>query len=180
MIAIRPLTLPRSIPHAAAPAGSPPAGRLLLAAALALALGGCASMDEPAGAPDVAPAVPGQARPDGSVRIDTEDARVAQLWSAAEQSVSQGATDEALEHLYAALELDQENALLWSRAAELQMDRSEPSIAETFAIKSNAFAIDNRALLYRNWLIIEHARTMRGDLLGIRSAHRRVQQYQYQ
>jgi len=160
----------------------PFAPRLLtpLSGLLVLALAGCATMEEPAVAPELPPAVPDQTRPDGSVRVDTEDARIAQLWSAAEQSASQGATDEALEHLYAALELDQANPLLWSRAAELQLDRSEAAIAETFAVKSNAFAADNQALLYRNWLIIEHARTMRGDLLGIRSAHRKVQQYQYQ
>jgi len=145
-----------------------------------LVLGGCASMEQPAVAPEQAPPVPGAPRPDGSVRVDTEDARVAQLWSAAEQSVLQGQPDAALEHLYAALELDKENALLWSRAAELQLDREEAAVAETFAARSNAFSADNAALQHRNWLIIEHARTMRGDLLGQRSAHRRVQQYQYQ
>jgi len=35
-------------------------------------------------------------------------------------------------------------------------------------------------LLYRNWLIIEHARSMRGDLLGVRSARKQVQLYRYQ
>ncbi len=37
----------------------------------------------------------------------------------------------------------------------------------------------NTPLLHRNWLIIEHARSMRGDLLGVRSAHKKVQEYQY-
>ena len=143
--------------------------------------GGCASLDEPdAAGRDSTVVIPDQTLPDGSVRVDTEDARVAQLWSAAEQSHSQGNDDAALEQLFRALEHDPQNALLWSRAAELQLDNDQPSLAETFAIKSNAFAIENRGLQYRNWLIIEHARNVRGDLLGVRSAHRQVQQYQYQ
>ena len=62
----------------------------------------------------------------------------------------------------------------------MQLDNLEAAQAENFAIKSNTFAGDNTALLYRNWLIIEHARDLRGDLLGVRSAHKKVQQYQYQ
>jgi len=143
-----------------------------------VSLAGCAGTNGGQEPPRITPRA--ATLPDGSVRVDTEDARIAQLWSAAEQSVLQGQPDAALEHLYAALELDKENALLWSRAAELQLDREEAAVAETFAARSNAFSADNAALQYRNWLIIEHARTMRGDLLGTRSAHRRVQQYQYQ
>lgn len=147
-----------------------------------VALAGCASLDEPPveRMPDSAMALPGETLPDGSVRVDTEDARIAQLWSAAEDAVLSGQDEQALTHLFSALEIEPQNAMLWSRAAELQLDNDEAAIAETFAVKSNAFAGDNRGLQYRNWLIIEHARTMRGDLLGVRSAHRKVQQLQYQ
>ena len=143
---------------------------------LALALGACATLPPPDSTPPVAPSA---ALPDGSVRADTDDARVAQLWSAAEQSRADGDDAAALEHLYDALEMDPRNGLLWSRAAEIQLDNEQPAQAENFAVKSNAFAGGNAALLYRNWLMIEQARDMRGDLLGVRSAHRKVQQYQY-
>ena len=128
-----------------------------------------------------APAVaPSAQLPDGSIRVDTEDPQIARLWSAAEEARLQGNDAAALEHLYEALEVNPQNSLLWSRAAEVQLDNLEAAQAENFAIKSNTFAGDNTALLYRNWLIIEHARDLRGDLLGVRSAHKKVQQYQYQ
>jgi hypothetical protein len=125
----------------------------------------------------VAPIV---SRPDGSVKGNTDYGKVAELWAAAEEARANDQDTIALELLYDALEVNPQNALLWSRAAEIQLDSLEAALAENYATKSNAFADDNRPLLYRNWMIIEHARNMRGDLLGVRSAHKKVQQYQYQ
>lgn len=149
----------------------------LVAASAAVA--GCASAPPEQALPQAPVTTSGSARPDGSVRGDTEDARIAQLWSAAQEAYSKDDEVAALERLYEALEIDPGNGLLWSRAAEIQLDAEEPVQAENFAIKSNNFAGANNALLYRNWLIVEHARRMRGDLLGVRSAHRKVQQFQY-
>lgn len=123
---------------------------------------------------------PISARPDGSVRVDTQDQNVAKLWAAAEKARGENRLTIALELLYEAMELDPQNSLLWSRAAEIQLDSLEPALAENYAVRSNSWAGDNKPLLYRNWLIIEHARSMRGDLLGVRSAHKNVQLYQYQ
>lgn len=120
------------------------------------------------------------ARPDGAVRVDTGIAEVAKLWAASETAREQGQAEVALELLYEALEIDGSNSLLWSRAAELQLDVVEPALAEKYAMRSNTSASENRQLLYRNWLIIEHARSMRGDLLGVRSARKQVQLYRYQ
>ena len=117
--------------------------------------------------------------PDGSVRVDTGNERIAELWLAAEEARRVDNADAALASLFEALELDPRNGLLWSRAAEIQLDNGKPAEAESFAVKSNVYAGDNTTLLYRNWLMIEQARDMRGDLLGVRSAHKRVQQYQY-
>lgn len=150
------------------------------AALLAALLAGCATDGRDARAPGPAPVISGETLPDGSVRGETTDARIAQLWSASQQSLAEQDDPQALEYLYQALELDPQNSLLWSRAAEIQLDNDQPAQAENFAVKSNTFAGENRGLLYRNWLIIEHARNMRGDLLGVRSANRKVQQYQYQ
>lgn len=142
-------------------------------------LSSCAYL-QPQESEEVQAVAPSAQLPDGSIRVDTEDAKIAQLWSAAEQARQQGNDAEALEYIYDALEMSPQNSLLWSRAAELQLDNLEAAQAENFAIKSNMFAGDNSALLYRNWLIIEYARDLRGDLLGVRSAHKKVQQYQYQ
>ena len=131
------------------------------------------------------PAVPpppasARAQLDGSIRYDTEDQRVAELWSAAEDARRQNNDPAALDLLYQALDISPENSLLWSRAAELQLDNDQALQAENLALKSNAFAGDNSVILHRNWLIIEHARSLRGDLLGVRSARKRVQELQYQ
>ncbi len=115
-----------------------------------------------------------------AARGDTTDAKVANLWTSAEEARLAGNDKVALDLLYQALDLDPQSPLLWSRAAELQLSNLEAALAESYATKSNAFATDDdQMLLYRNWLIIEHARKMRGDLLGVRSAHKKVQQYQY-
>lgn len=144
-----------------------------------LTLSGCESMKSTGNTESTA-VVPVLSRPDGSVREDTNDDSVARLWAAAEQARQEDKNTIALELLYQALEISPQSALLWSRAAEIQLDNLEAALAESYATKSNAFAIANNPLLYRNWLIIEHSRNMRGDLLGVRSAHKRVQQYQYQ
>lgn len=119
-------------------------------------------------------------RPDGIARGDTDDEKVARLWSSAEKARQTGQDATALKLVYEALDISPQNSLLWSRAAELQLDNLEAALAESYATKSNAFAgQDDRTLLYRNWLIIEQARQIRGDLLGVRSAHKKVQEYQY-
>ena len=118
--------------------------------------------------------------PDGSIRFDTRNEQVARLWMAAEKARQENRESIALELILQALDIDSSSALLWSRAAELQLDNLEAALAENYAVKSNSFAANNESLMYRNWLIIEHARSMRGDLLGVRSAHKKVQQYRYQ
>lgn len=119
-------------------------------------------------------------RVDGVARGDTDDEKVARLWSSAEQARLSGQRTTALNMVYEALDIAPQNPLLWSRAAELQLENLEAALAESYATKSNAFAgVNDSTLLYRNWLIIEQARQIRGDLLGVRSAHKKVQEYQY-
>ncbi|MBX2882092.1 MAG: hypothetical protein KTR32_19235 [Granulosicoccus sp.] len=113
------------------------------------------------------------------IRYETKDARIAKLWSAAERARREGNTDLALQRLFDGIEIQPQNSLLWSRAAEIQLNNEQAALAENFAAKSNTFAGNNGSLLHRNWLIIEHARSLRGDLLGVRSAHKKVQEYQY-
>jgi len=124
------------------------------------------------------PAASSAAEPAG-VRYETKDARIAKVWAEAEQARRQGNTDLALRRLFEGIEIQPQNSLLWSRAAEIQLNNNQGALAENFAAKSNTFAGNNDSLLHRNWLIIEHARSMRGDLLGVRSAHKKVQEYQY-
>ncbi|MFK7889382.1 MAG: hypothetical protein AB8B63_01095 [Granulosicoccus sp.] len=144
-----------------------------------LLLSACASMQQtPAPVPTEAEAIV-TPRADGSVRFDTQNEQVARLWVASEKARQDKRLAIALELIYDALEISPRNSLLWSRAAELQLDNLEAAQAENYAVKSNTFAGNRKSLLYRNWLIIEHARSMRGDLLGVRNAHKKVQQYRY-
>ncbi len=137
---------------------------------------GCSSTKSPERAASL-PEAPIFTRPDGSVRTDTTNQEVAQLWASAESARAKDKPAVALELLYEALEIAPDNSLVWSRAAEIQLDNLEPALAEDFAVRSNSFASENRPLLHRNWLIIEHSRSMRGDLLGVRSARKEVEAY---
>lgn len=121
----------------------------------------------------------GQTLPDGSIRHDTDNARVAQLWSAAESAREENDLDSADTYIAEALTVKPQDPVLWSRAAELKLGKLELSLAENYAAKSLAYETENRVLMHRNWLIIEHARELRGDLLGVRDAHKMVQQYQF-
>lgn len=147
-----------------------------------LMLGACSSMgphgdDNKRVAPLVSSA--GQTLPDGSIRHDTDSARVAQLWSASESAREKKDIDGAEKYLLEALKLKPLDPVLLSRAAELKLIKLEPALAENLAAKSIAYSPENRTLMHRNWLIIEHARELRGDLLGVRDAHKMVQNYQY-
>lgn len=151
---------------------------LMLFAMIVAFLSSCAAMQESqGGAPK--PKSPANELPDGDIRFDTSDPRIVELWAASEQARRNQNRDQALRHLFEAIEISPENSLLWSRAAEIQLSNEQAALAENFAAKSNTYAGNNNTLLHRNWLIIEHARSLRGDLLGVRSAHKKVQEYQY-
>ncbi len=141
---------------------------------------GCQSTQQRTDAPVLAaPAVSAESQPSNGVRYETKDARIAKIWLEAEQARRSGNTDLALQRIFEGIDIQPQNSLLWSRAAEIQLNNEQAALAENFAVKSNTFAGNNDSLLHRNWLIIEHARSMRGDLLGVRSAHKKVQEYQY-
>lgn len=149
---------------------------LLLGTALLAGCGATGDTREPLKAPPMPVAT--DTRLDGSIRGDTDDPRVAQLWSAAEQARADGNDQEAMDRLAEGLEINPQNGLFWSRAAQIQLENASPAQAEKYATKANQYAGGNQALLLRNWLIIRHARNARGDLLGVRMADKRVQQYQ--
>lgn len=159
--------------------------RLFLLPMVLLVLQGCTAMSQTGGASnqplqsDVATLDADGTLADGSIRHDTDNARVAQLWVAAEKARASEDQETASRYILQAIEVAPQDGVLLSRAAELQLQMNQPVLAESYAVKSNAYSQTNRTLLLRNWLIIEHAREIRGDLLGVRSAHKKVQEYQY-
>lgn len=122
---------------------------------------------------------PGKTDHTGAIRHDVDSPRIAQLWAAAEKARLADNLEQAESYIQEALVIAPEDSVLWSRAAELKLTMLEPALAENYAGKSIAYAADNGTLLHRNWLIIEHARDLRGDLLGVRDAHKMVQRFQY-
>ncbi|MCB1754363.1 MAG: tetratricopeptide repeat protein [Gammaproteobacteria bacterium] len=141
-------------------------------------LGACSTTPEPSPL-RAEKSLPDYVNLDGSIRHDVEDQRVADLWRKSETERQQGQYDSALTFLNNALEIAPQDAVLWSRGAENYLAAGEHSLAENYASKSNFFAgAESRALQYRNWLIIKHAREQRGDLLGARNAQQMVLKYQ--
>ncbi len=116
---------------------------------------------------------------EGNIQHAIKDERVVQLWKKSETEFAKGQYENAIKHLNTALTHAGDDAVLWSRGAEMYLTVKENALAENYASKSNSFAsINSRALRYRNWLIIKHAREMRGDLLGVRTAQQKVLKYQ--
>lgn len=99
------------------------------------------------------------------------DENVARLWQESEILRRNGDIESARGKLQQAIVITPKDAVLWSRAAEIELTRKEHLRAENYAAKSNFLAtVGNRPLRYRNWLIIQRAREGRGDLLGAREA----------
>ena len=145
--------------------------------AIMLLLAACSSSPKSPQLPDKN--LPDYVGVDGSIHHEVRDERVADLWQKAETERQNGQVENALNYLNQALNLAPEDPVLWSRAAEIYLSIRENGRAENYASKSNAFAgPDSYSLQYRNWLIIRHAREMRGDLLGARDAQQMVQKYQ--
>jgi len=142
--------------------------RCLLVAILLAGLAACASRPtEPE--PEPAPGE-GPVDPDGSIRHTVDNEAVALLWEQAEEARQNDELRSAISALERALRVAPEDPVLWSRLAELQLERGEDGVAENFAARSNSFAADHSLLRYRNWLIIAAAREQRGDREGARQA----------
>lgn len=107
----------------------------------------------------------------GVISHEVTDENVARLWQESEIFRRNGDLDSARGRLQQAIVITPKDAVLWSRAAEIELSRREHLRAENYAAKSNFLAtVGNRPLRYRNWLIIQRARQGRGDLLGAREA----------
>jgi len=108
---------------------------------------------------------------EGVISHEVTDENVARLWQESEIFRRNGDLNNARGRLQQAIVITPKDAVLWSRAAEIELTREEHLRAENYAAKSNFLAtVGNRPLRYRNWLIIQRAREGRGDLLGAREA----------
>lgn len=107
----------------------------------------------------------------GVISHEITDENVARLWQESEIFRRNGDLVNARGRLHQAIVITPDDAVLWSRAAEVELTQEEHVLAEDYAVKSNTLAtVANRPLRFRNWLIIQRARERRGDLLGARQA----------
>ena len=99
---------------------------------------------------------------------------VVALLDSADRQSNAGNLDSAAAALERALRIEPRNAVLWQRLADVRLKQKQPDQAESLALKSNTFAVDDAATRAANWRIIAKARRMRGDEKGAGEAESRA------
>jgi tetratricopeptide (TPR) repeat protein len=159
--------------------------RGLLAAIVwgALWLGGCAgpqtrTVNQPIGQDAMpSPREPALAQPSPPSQVGGESLpAVVALADSAREARMRGDLDRAVADVERALRLDSANPSLWHQLAELRLDQGRAAQAESLALKSNQFAVDDRRLRQANWELIARARRLRGDEAGAQAALRRARE----
>ncbi len=99
---------------------------------------------------------------------------VTALLGSAEKERLAGRTDRAAAAIERALDLEPQNALLWSRLAVIRLDQQNWQQAVVLAGRSNTFARNSRSLQLQNWRIIEQAKRGMGDNTGAAAARQMI------
>ncbi len=145
---------------------------------VALLISGCATTSQQTESDVVAQRLEAYITDDGNIQHDISSREVAARWRESEDLRSAGDYSGARVKLQQAIEASPRDPVLWSRAAELELELAENLRAENYAAKSNFLTPQaNQGLRYRNWLLIERAREARGDLLGAREAQIEARKY---
>jgi predicted Zn-dependent protease len=104
------------------------------------------------------------------ITLTTGNPAVRDLWAQAEQARKAQDYDNAALTLERILRIAPDDAVIWSRLAEVRLRQGNSGQAENLAAKSNAMSLDNPLLNYRNWLIIAQARRNVGNDVGAQEA----------
>jgi predicted Zn-dependent protease len=104
------------------------------------------------------------------ITLSTGNPAVKDLWAQAEQARKASDYDNAALTLERILRIAPDDAVIWSRLAEIRLLQGNSGQAENLAAKSNAMSLDNPLLNYRNWLIIARARKLTGNDVGAQEA----------
>jgi predicted Zn-dependent protease len=107
---------------------------------------------------------------DDTITLSTGNPAVKDLWAQAEEARQAGDYDNAALTLERILRIVPDDAVIWSRLAEVRLLQGNSSQAENLAAKSNSMSLDNTLLNYRNWLIIARARKLAGNDVGAQEA----------
>jgi hypothetical protein len=111
------------------------------------------------------------------ITLSTGNPAVKDLWAQAEQARMAGDYDNAALTLERILRIAPDDAVIWSRLAEIRLLQGNSGQAENLAAKSNAMSLDNPLLNYRNWLIISRARKLTGNDVGAQEAEYTAQSF---
>lgn len=136
----------------------------------AILIAGCASTPKQGGTDYTSGDDYGVSEDGNKIRHTTSNPAVLDLWNQAESARKSGDLDTAQLMLERALRIEPNDAVMWSRLAEVHLQRQDSNQAENIAAKSNAMTVDNPTLNYRNWLIISEARKQKGDDIGAQEA----------
>jgi predicted Zn-dependent protease len=132
-----------------------------LLAFLAVVIGGCALVQQPAPVLAPAPAPPA---------AHAESAAIAGLLDGARADAASGRLANAAASLERALRIEPRNPRLWQELARVRLKQGEYAQAESTAARSNSWAGGDSTLRAENWRLIARAREARGDAAGARAA----------
>jgi len=130
--------------------------------AVAVILGGCATVQPPAPVSEPVPA-PAPAAQTGT-------AAVASLVTSARADAAAGRLVQAAASLERALRIEPRNPHLWQELARVRMKQGDYAQVESVAARSNSWAGSDHRLRAENWRLIAQAREARGDAAGARAA----------
>ena len=157
--------------------------------AVALILGGCASVEHPAPVSDSAPApvsdsVPVPVPDSGTAPLPDSvagpvaalpapvpaNAAIASLVTSARSDMAAGRLTNAAASLERALRIEPRNPHLWQELARVRLRQGDYAQAESVAARSSSWAGSDSRLRADNWRLIAQAREARGDAAGARAA----------
>jgi tetratricopeptide (TPR) repeat protein len=145
-----------------------------LLALLAVVIGGCATVQQPAPVLEPAPLEPAPLEPAPAPApppaARTERPVIAGLLDGARADAAAGRLANAAASLERALRIEPRNPRLWQELARVRLKQGEYAQAESTAARSNSWAGGDSALRAENWRLIAQAREARGDAEGARAA----------
>ena len=127
-----------------------------------------------ASAPESPTPPPRQSAPEPQAAIPPPPSQPGVLFTNANKAMQAGQLDRAEMQLERALRLAPRDPQLWHAMANLRFRQSNYAQAIQFCLKSNSLAGRNKALLRRNWLLLEKAYLKMGQKEKAADARRKA------
>lgn len=108
-------------------------------------------------------------------KTDSSSSAVIALLNEAKAHFENQEFEQAAAKLERALRLNPRNPILWHNLAGVRLKQQDWQRAANLAAKSNAFAVEDKGLRIRNWMIIAWACEGMGDTECVLEARKRAQ-----